>query len=291
MFSGSYVAMVTPWTEDGSRIDFDAIRELVEFHVRGGTDGILPAGTTGESATLTHEEQRELMEKVVQFVDGRTKVLAGAGSNSTAEAVSLAKHAKSVGADGVLVITPYYNKPTPEGLFRHFEAVAGACDLPVMMYNVPGRTGTNMAPETSARIFREVGNVVAIKDATDDVDQANDLMNLCDIAVLSGADSLTYPLMALGGKGVVSVIANIVPDRMKALCDAAAAGDFQTAREIHFGLLPLMRTMFCETNPIPVKTATRLMGLTNGVFRLPLCDLRPENLERVTAALREAGLL
>ncbi len=291
MFSGSYVALVTPWTDDGSRIDFGALADLVEFHVENGTDGILPAGTTGESATLTHEEQRELMAKMVELVNGRAKVLAGAGSNSTTEAVSLAKHAKEVGADGVLVITPYYNKPTPEGLYRHFAEVAGACGLPVMMYNVPGRTGTNMSPGTTARIYREVENVVAIKDATDNVDQANDLMSLCDIRVLSGADSLTYPLMALGGKGVVSVVANIVPAEMKALCQAAAQGDFAKAREIHFKLLPLMRAMFCETNPIPVKTATKLMGRTNGVLRLPLCELRPESLDRLTAALRDAGLV
>ncbi len=291
MFSGSYVAIVTPWKDDCSGIDFDKLRELIEFQIENGTDGILPGGTTGESATLSHEEHRELIKRTVEYVGGRVKVLAGAGSNNTTESIGLAKFAKDAGADAALVITPYYNKPTPDGLLKHFAAVAEAADLPIMAYNVPGRTGLNMSPETTARIFNEVEKVVAIKEAGGSVDQVNSIRALCDITVMSGDDALTLPMISVGAKGVVSVAANVIPADVKAIVAAALAGDFAKAQELHFKALPVMRGMFVETNPIPCKTALKLMGMLNGAMRLPLCDLRPESLATLEKTLGAYGLL
>lgn len=290
-FSGSYVAIVTPWTDDGSKIDYKAFSELVEWQIASGTDGIVPAGTTGESATLTHTEQHELIEKAVQFVNGRCKVLAGAGSNSTTESVQLAKHAQKVGADGILVITPYYNRPTPEGLYRHFLTVAENCSLPMMMYNVPVRTGTNMLPETVARIRRTCPSIVSIKEASGNVDQGSRIRQLCDIGIMSGDDSLTLPLMSVGGDGVVSVAANVDPRTVKLMVAAAAAGDFAKAREYHYKLMPLFKNLFVETNPIPAKTALRIMGRCNGVLRLPLVAPSADSEKTIHTTLRESGLV
>ncbi|MCC8180187.1 MAG: 4-hydroxy-tetrahydrodipicolinate synthase [Planctomycetes bacterium] len=290
-FSGSYVALVTPWTNDLSNVDFGALKELIDWHIESGTDGILPAGTTGESATLTHKEHRELVEKTVEFVAGRAKVLAGAGSNSTQESISLATHAKQAGADSILVITPYYNRPTPEGLYRHFEAVANACDLPTMIYNVPGRTGTNILPDTVARINKDFPHVSSIKEASGSVDQAGRIIAMTDMDVLSGDDSLAVPIMSLGGKGVVSVIANIAPAETKKMMAAALAGDFVAAREWHFKLMPLMKACFIETNPAPAKAALRIMGRINGKMRLPMVDVLPETEAKVQDALRKCGLV
>ncbi len=290
-FSGSYVALVTPWTKDLSRIDFGALKELIDWHVESGTDGILPAGTTGESATLSHKEQEELITQTVKLVNGRCKVLAGAGSNNTAESVSLARHAKAAGADSALVITPYYNRPTPEGLFRHFGTVAENCDLPIMIYNVPSRTGTNILPDTVARINRDFPNVCAIKEASGVVDQSSQIISLTKMDVMSGDDSLALPIMSVGGTGVVSVIANIAPAETHQLCAAALKGDYARARELHHKLLPIMKACFVETNPGPVKAALRMMGRIGGHMRLPMVEPKPESEKAIMDALRKVGLV
>ncbi|MCC8108794.1 MAG: 4-hydroxy-tetrahydrodipicolinate synthase [Planctomycetes bacterium] len=290
-FSGSYVALVTPWTKDLSGIDFAALKDLIDWHVESGTDGILPAGTTGESATLTHAEHRELVTKTVEYVAGRCKVLAGAGSNSTREAIDLAKHAKSAGADAALVITPYYNRPTPEGLYQHFKAVAEACDLPVMIYNVPSRTGTNILPDTVVRINKDCPTVCSIKEASGVVDQSSQIINASPVQVMSGDDALALPIMAVGGTGVVSVIANVAPAETKKFMDAALSGDYAAAREWHHKLLPLMKACFVEVNPAPAKAALEIMGRLSGRMRLPMVDIKPESRKVVEAALRKVGLV
>ncbi|MCD7896744.1 MAG: 4-hydroxy-tetrahydrodipicolinate synthase [Planctomycetaceae bacterium] len=290
-FSGSYVALVTPWTKDLSGIDFAALKDLIDWHVESGTDGILPAGTTGESATLTHAEHRELVTKTVEYVAGRCKVLAGAGSNSTREVIDLAKHAKSAGADAALVITPYYNRPTPEGLYQHFKAVAEACDLPVMIYNVPSRTGTNILPDTVVRINKDCPTVCSIKEASGVVDQSSQIINASPVQVMSGDDALALPIMAVGGTGVVSVIANVAPAETKKFMDAALSGDYAAAREWHHKLLPLMKACFVEVNPAPAKAALEIMGRLSGRMRLPMVDIKPESRKVVEAALRKVGLV
>lgn len=291
-FSGSYVALVTPWNKDLSDIDFGALKELVEWQILSGTDGIVPAGTTGESATLSHKEQENLISEMVKYSAGRVKILAGAGSNRTDEAVSLAKHAKSAGADGVLVITPYYNRPTPEGLYRHFGTVAENCDLPMMMYNVPTRTGTNMLPDTVIRIAKAYPGIVAVKEASGSLDQSSQIISQAvdGFEVISGDDSLTLPLMSVGAKGVISVAANIAPAEIKKMTAAALAGDFAAARCWHYKLLPLMKACFVETNPAPAKAALALMGKISGRMRLPMVDPRPESIQVIKDALSGLGL-
>ncbi len=290
-FSGSYVALVTPWTKDLNGVDYAALKDLIDWHVASGTDGILPCGTTGESATLSHKEHEEMITKTVEFVNGRCKVLAGAGSNSTRESIGLAKHAKSVGADAILVITPYYNRPTPEGLYQHFGAVAESCDLPIMIYNVPSRTGTNILPDTVVRINKNYPQISSIKEASGVVDQSSQIINQSKVEVMSGDDSLTIPIMAVGGKGVVSVIANIAPAETKALVAAALAGDYAKAREWHHKLFPIMKACFVETNPAPVKTALGIMGRIDGRMRLPMVDPKPESRQVILDALRKVGLV
>lgn len=290
-FQGSYVALITPWNKDLSGIDFGALKALIDWHVASGTDGILPAGTTGESATLTHSEQRELVAKTVEYVAGRCKVLAGAGSNSTSEAISLAKSAKSAGADSILVITPYYNRPTPEGLFRHYSSVAEACELPLMIYNVPSRTGTNILADTVSRIRKACPTVMGIKEASGSVDQTSQLLAQSDIEVMSGDDSLAVPMMAVGATGVVSVIANIAPAEVKAMMVAALAGDFAKAREWHYRLFPIMKACFIETNPGPVKFGLSKLGRCSAEMRLPMVTPKPENQEAILAAMRKVGLV
>ncbi len=290
-FTGSYVALVTPWNNDLSDIDYGALKDIIEWHIESGTDGIIPAGTTGESATLTHTEQEKLIQKTVEFAGGRCRVMAGAGSNSTSEAVSLAKRAKAAGADSILVITPYYNRPTPEGLYRHFATVAEHCDLPMMLYNVPSRTGTNMLPDTVLRINKDYPSIYGIKEASGNVDQSGQIINKSSMDVLSGDDSLTVPIMAIGGKGVVSVIANIAPAECKAMTAAALAGDFVKAREWHHKLLPIMKACFVETNPAPVKTALERMGRMSSRMRLPMVPLGPESERALLDALRKVGLV
>jgi 4-hydroxy-tetrahydrodipicolinate synthase len=288
MFSGCIVAQVTPF-KDG-QVDFKKLDELVEFHLEQGTDCISPCGTTGESPTLSHEEHEAVIQTVVNKVDGKIKVLAGTGSNSTAEAIRLTHYAKKIGADGALMVSPYYNKPTQEGLYQHYKAVAEEVDIPIVLYNVPGRTGSSIAPKTVARLSK-LKNIVAIKEASGSLDQASAIRALSDITLLSGDDALTLPIMSVGGQGVVSVVANIVPADVKAMVGAFKGGRTPEAEERHRRLFPLCRAMFIETNPIPVKTAMRILGRLNGELRLPLCPMQPAHEERLKEALKDYGLL
>ena len=289
MFTGCMVALVTPFSDDGA-IDEARLKDLVEFHVAQGTDVVVPCGTTGESPTLSHPEHDRVVNLVVEYAAGRVPVLAGAGSNNTGEALRLTRHAREVGAAGVLSITPYYNKPTQEGMYRHFMTIAEEGGMPMVLYNVPGRTGVSIAPETVARLARHP-NVVGIKEASGSLDQASAILSLCDIALVSGDDSLTLPLLSVGGKGVISVVANIVPADVKAMIAAFNAGEVSQALEWHRRLFPLCRAMFYETNPIPVKTAMRLLGRLNGELRLPLCPMSEANEGRLREALAGYGLL
>ena len=272
MFQGAIVATVTPF-RDG-KVDAAALRRLVEFQIRNGTDGIVPCGTTGESATLSFEEHERVIEIVIRAADGRVPVIAGTGSNNTKEAIVLTRYARKAGADAALVITPYYNKPTQKGLVAHFTAVAESADIPVILYNVPGRTGVNMAPETVARLA-EIDNIVGVKEASGNLAQICDILRMTpkDFCVLSGDDGLYYPMLALGARGVISVVSNVAPKEMADLYDAFAAGETGKARDIHFRLWPLMQALFIETNPIPAKTALAMMGKIREEFRLPLCAM------------------
>ena len=289
MFSGTLVALVTPF-RDG-QVDYAAIERLVEWHVEQGTDGLVPVGTTGESPTVDIEEHERIIRTVVERAAGRLPVVAGTGGNATAEAIHLTRFAKEVGADASLQVCPYYNKPTQEGLYRHFAAIAEAVDLPMVLYNIPSRTGVSMTPATIARLA-DVPQIVAIKEATGSMDQASEILSRCALTVLSGDDSLTLPLMALGAQGVISVVANLVPKDVKRLTEAMLAGDLETAQEAHRRLFPLCRAMFLETNPIPVKAAMKLTGLLESdEKRLPLTDLGPENVEALKTALGAYGLL
>jgi 4-hydroxy-tetrahydrodipicolinate synthase len=288
-FAGVTVALVTPF-RDGE-VDYAALRRLVDWHVEQGTDCIAPVGTTGESPTLDHEEHERVIATVVEQARGRVKVMPGTGSNSTREALRLTRFAKRAGADAALMVGPYYNKPTQEGYYRHFAAVADACDLPIVLYNIPGRTGSNILPETVARLA-ELPPVVAIKEATGSLDQASHIASLCDLTILSGDDSLTLPLMAVGGRGVVSVVANIVPRDLKALVGAFDAGRVAEAIGWHRRLFTLSRDLLSiATNPIPVKTAMKLLGRDTGELRLPLCALDAAGEARIATTLRAYGLL
>jgi 4-hydroxy-tetrahydrodipicolinate synthase len=290
MFQGSFVAIVTPF-KDG-RVDEKAFGELIDWHIAQGTHGIVPCGTTGESATLTHEEHNHVVDFAVKRVAGRVPVVAGTGSNSTDETIMLTRHAKEAGADGALIITPYYNKPSQEGLYRHFKAVADAVDIPIVMYNVPGRTAVNMLPDTVARCAK-VENIVAIKEATANMQQGAEIIELCGdkLSVLSGDDFTVLPLMSLGGKGVISVSANCAPADMAGLCNAWFAGDAAGAARLQYKLQPLNRAMFIDTNPIPVKTALSMMGKCTGELRLPLCPMSDANTEKLKNALKNYGLI
>lgn len=285
---GSMVALVTP-LRDG-KLDETALKRLIDFHINEGTDVLVPCGTTGESATMTHEEHKRVMAFVVDYVKGRVPVICGAGSNCTEEALPLIRHAKSVGASAVLVVTPYYNKPTQEGLYRHYEFLAKKVDISIVVYNVPGRTGVSIAPETVARLAK-FPNIVAVKEASGNLDQAGNIMSLCDVPVLSGEDSLTYPMMCMGAKGVISVVANVAPRKMHEMCEAVLNENYDEARKLHYELFPLSKVLFIETNPIPVKTALGLMGMINTEFRLPLCEMGSENQKKLEAVLKVSGLL
>ncbi len=287
MFTGSMVALATPFKN--GVVDETTISELVEFQIGNGTDAICPCGCTGEAATLTHDEQVRVVEIVIEAVAGRAKVIAGTGSNSTAEALELTRRAKEAGADGALMITPYYNKPTQRGLVMHYKKAA-EIGLPIMLYNVPSRTGVKMSPETIAELSK-VENIAAVKEACGSVDQVSAILNLCDINVLSGDDSLTLPMLAVGAKGVVSVAANVAPAKVKALIDDFNDGNIEEAQRIHYELLPLFKVLFCETNPIPLKKALSMMGLTENELRPPLEPLSAENEPRLRAVLESLGLL
>ncbi len=290
LFAGVTVAIVTPF-KNGA-VDWDALAQLVEWHVGQGTDALAPCGTTGESPTLDHDENERVVAFVCEKAAGRIKIMAGTGSNSTAEAIRMTKAAKRSGATGTLQVGPYYNKPTQEGYYRHFGAVAEACDLPQVIYNIPGRTGSNILPETIARLADKYPTVVAVKEATGSLDQASQVAALCDVAILSGDDSLTLPLMSIGGKGVVSVVGNIVPKDMMALVRAFAAGQHAEALAWHRKLFPLCRDMLSvATNPIPVKTALKLLGRGNGEMRLPMCPMDAAGEAKVRQTLVNYGLL
>ena len=284
---GSFVALVTPFKNN--EVDEKALVRLVHMHLKAGTDGLVPVGTTGESPTLSHQEHERVIEIVVKAAARKVPVIAGTGSNSTEEAVSLTRFAKKVGADGALMVTPYYNRPTQEGLYRHYSAVAKAVDIPIILYNVPGRTGVALSPETVARLAKIPG-IVGIKEATGSMDQTSHILSLCGITVLSGDDSLTLPLLALGAKGVISVIANIVPQAVSEMVDAYFAGRFEKARELHYKMFPLARALFIETNPIPVKRAVGLLGLCSDEVRLPLCPMNAENKKLLMQAMKDFGL-
>ena len=290
MFKGAIVALVTPFKK--GRVDEEALRALIEMQISNGTDGIVPCGTTGESATLSHEEHDRVIEITIEAVRKRVPVIAGTGSNSTAEALRLTKHAHEAGADGVLIVTPYYNKPTQEGLYQHFQAIAAEVPIPVILYNVPGRTGGNLLPETVLRLA-SVPNIVGIKEASGSLKQIMDVIHLCpdDFSVLSGDDAVALPVLAMGGSGVISVFANVAPADMAGMIDAYQAGDMAKARKMHYRMLPLMDALFIETNPIPVKAALAMMGLIDYEFRLPLCRLSQTNEDKLRNILTAYGLL
>ncbi len=288
-FAGLTVALVTPFRN--GQVDFAELRRLVDWHVEQGTDGLVPVGTTGESPTLDHEEHEQVIAAVVEQAAGRLKVMAGTGSNSTAEAIALTQFAKKAGADGSLQVGPYYNKPTQEGYYRHFAAVAEAVDIPLILYNIPGRTGSNILPETIARLA-EIPTIVAIKEATGSLDQASQIAVQTNLTLLSGDDSLTLPLMSIGAQGVVSVVGNLVPRDMKAMVTAFASGKLEEARTWHRTLFPLCRDLLgVATNPIPVKTAMKLLGQGTGELRLPLCSPDAAAEARIRKTLQDYGLI
>jgi 4-hydroxy-tetrahydrodipicolinate synthase len=290
MFSGSMVALVTPF-RDG-KVDWRSLEGLVDFHIQNGTHGIVPCGTTGESATLSHEEHDEVIATVIKAVNKRVPVIAGTGSNSTEEAVRLTRAAEKAGADGALMISPYYNRPTQEGIYQHYKKVAAAVGIPIIVYNIPGRTGSKIEPETLARLA-EIKNIAGVKEATGSVDQAIDVIRLCgdNLAVYSGEDTLTFSLMALGGKGVISTVANITPREMSQLAEACLQGNWEKGRELQLKLVPLIRSVFIETNPIPVKTALSLMGRCAPELRLPLTPMSEGALKKLKKAMIDFGLL
>ncbi|MBP7050127.1 MAG: 4-hydroxy-tetrahydrodipicolinate synthase [Phycisphaerae bacterium] len=289
MFTGAMVALVTPF-HDG-KVDFETLDELVDFQVDNGIDAIVPVGTTGESPTLSHEEHKQVIERVVKRVAGATPVIAGTGSNSTAEAVELTAFAKKVGADATLQVCPYYNKPTQEGFYQHFKAIADEVDLPIVLYNIPGRCGAGLTPETVARL-NDLDNVVGIKEATGSLDQASEIAMRCDITILSGDDSLTLPLASIGGKGVISVVANIVPADVKAMTDLILEGDLVKARQWHRKLFALSKNMLTlATNPIPIKAAMALLDMCSDELRLPMTALEPAKKAALKQTLTDYGLL
>lgn len=287
---GCYVAMVTPFDEKGA-IDEEGLRANTEFLLERGVSGVVPCGTTGESATLSWQEHNRVVDIVLGQVNGRATVIAGAGSNNTSESIEAARHAKDNGADAILCITPYYNKPTQEGLYQHFRAVAKSVAVPMILYNVPGRTGVNMAPETVERLCG-LETVVGIKEASGDVEQVSEIHRRCGdrLTILSGEDALTLPILSCGGKGVISVVGNIMPDTMSAMIDAYLSAEVAKALQIHEKLLPVSQAMFIETNPIPVKTAMNHMGLAAGSFRLPLVPMADDNKRQLVAVLESAGI-
>jgi 4-hydroxy-tetrahydrodipicolinate synthase len=280
MFRGAMVAIVTPFKND--RVDEEALRELIEFQIANGTDAIVPCGTTGESATLTHEEHDKVIEITIDAVKKRVPVIAGTGSNNTAEALRLTKHAYEAGADGVLIVCPYYNRPTQEGLYQHFKVIAESVPVPIIPYNIQSRTGVNLLPEMVAKLAK-IKNIVGIKEASGSIKQMSDVINLCgkDFDVLSGDDIFTLPLMAMGGAGVISVVSNVVPADMAGLVDAVNAGDMEKAKNLHYKMSDLIDAMFIEVNPIPVKAALALMGKIECEYRLPLCKMADANLEKL----------
>jgi 4-hydroxy-tetrahydrodipicolinate synthase len=291
MFSGTFTALVTPFRN--GEVDVEALEGMVEFQIQHGVSGLVPCGTTGETPAMSEAEDRVVVETVMRVADGRVPVIAGTGSNSTDMAIKYTKMAEEVGADGSLQVAPYYNKPTQEGLYRHFAAIAESTDLPLVLYNIPGRTGVTISAETMARLA-EIPNVVGVKDSTLSMNMISDVISLCgeEFDVLSGDDPMTLPLIALGGRGVISVASNVAPGAVSDMVRALLEGDWERGRELHYELLPLFRALFVETNPIPVKTAASLLGLCSDEMRLPLVPMESENLRLLQETLdRSAHLL
>jgi len=290
MFKGAIVAIVTPFKK--GKVDETALRKLIEFQIKNGTDGIVPCGTTGESSTLSHEEHDRVVEITIDAVNKRVPVIAGTGSNSTAEAIRLTKHAYEAGADGALMVAPYYNRPTQEGLYQHYKAVAEAVRIPIIIYNIPGRTGVNINPDTLARLSK-IRNIVGVKEASGSIKQMSDVIALCgpNFDVLSGDDLFTLPLMAMGGCGVISVLSNVAPADMAGLVDAFAAGDLEKAKALHYKMAGLIDALFIETNPTPVKAALSLMKKISYEVRLPLCKLSDANYEKLKKVMIGYGLI
>lgn len=289
MFKGSIVAIVTPFRK--GKVDEKALGGLIEWHISEGTNAIVPCGTTGESATLDYKEHYRVIDFTIKTVNKKVPVIAGTGANSTDETIEMTKHAKKSGADAALLVAPYYNKPTQEGIYRHYKTVAEKVDIPIVLYNVPGRTAVNILPSTVARLA-EIKNIVAIKEASGDMKQVSEIIRLCGdrITVISGDDFTTLPLMALGGKGVISVSANVAPKDVSRMCSLWLKGQQDKARDIHYRLEPLNAAMFIETNPIPVKTALAMMGKIKEEFRLPLCEMAPANKEKLRRVLEDLKL-
>jgi 4-hydroxy-tetrahydrodipicolinate synthase len=290
MFRGAITALVTPFKN--GQVDERALRNLIEFQIANGVDGLVPCGTTGESPTLSHDEHDRVIEMTIDAAKKRVPVIAGTGSNSTAEALRLTKHAYEAGADGALIACPYYNKPTQEGLYQHFELIAKNVPIPIIPYNIPGRTGINMSPELIARLAK-ISNIVGIKEASGSIKQMSDVINLCgkDFAVLSGDDIFTLPLMAIGGEGIISVISNVAPADMAGMVDAFEAGDMIKARALHYKMSALIDMLFIEVNPIPVKAALALMGKIEYEYRLPLCKMAEDNFEKLKNTMVDYGLI
>lgn len=286
---GVYTALVTPFDNNGN-VDFVRFKELIKRQIAAGVDGILPVGTTGESPTLTFEEHLKVVRTAVEAADGKCPVIAGTGANSTAEALELTALAKEVGVDASLQVTPYYNKPTQEGLYRHFSTVADKVGLPIILYNVPGRCGVEIAVETIARLSSNA-NVVAVKEAGGSVERVSAIRELCDITILCGDDSLTVPMISLGATGVISVASNIIPAEVKRMVDAANSGDFKTAAAIHQKYYCIFKDLFVESNPIPVKAAMAMKGWIDEVYRLPLCCISDKGREKLTASLKKCGFI
>jgi len=291
MFKGSITAIVTPFRN--GKVDEKKLRELIDFQIKNGTSGIVPCGTTGESATLSFDEHERVIEITIEQVNKRVPVIAGTGSNSTEEAIMLTRQAAESGADASLQVSPYYNRPTQRGLYQHFKAVADSVKIPIILYNIAGRTGVNIEPETIAKLANDCKNIVAVKEASGNLEQMSRIKALCpeSFQLVSGDDGLTLPVLSIGGIGIISVISNIVPRDVSDLVSAYELGDIKKAQALHYKLLPLVKAMFIETNPIPVKTALGLMGMCEPDLRLPMCALAPENLEKVEKALKDYGLL
>lgn len=306
MFKGSIVAIVTPFSASAkgrpasgwkggkkSVVDEKGLRDLIEFQIKNGSSGIVPCGTTGESATLSFEEHDRVIEITIEQAKKRVPVIAGTGSNSTEEAIILTKHAQKAGADASLQVSPYYNRPTQRGLYEHFKAIANSVKIPVILYNIASRTGVNIEPETIAKLTLDCSNIVGVKEASGNLDQMSRIKQLCrpDFQLLSGDDSLTLPVLSIGGIGVISVVANIVPKDAADLVSEFEKGNIEKARQLHYKLLPLIKAVFLETNPIPIKTAMGLLGLCEPDMRLPMCSMSSENLKKLKKALKEYGLM
>lgn len=291
MFKGAIVAIVTPIKDD--KIDYESYKKLIDFQLKNKTNGILTCGCTGEPATLSYDEHKEMIKFTVEYVNGKVPVIAGTGSNNTKEAIELSQYAEKVGADGCLLITPYYNKPTQKGLYLHYKEIAKNVSIPIILYNVPSRTGISIAPETVLELS-EIKNIVGIKEASGSLDQVSKILSIVkrdDFVVLSGDDSLTLPIISVGGKGVVSVASNVVPYEVSQMVEFALNGDFENARKLHLKLFPIFKILFIETNPIPVKTILSLMGMISPEWRLPLCGPSEENLEKIKKTIKEFGLI